>query len=184
VMAIASALFFVERAVVTVQKRRWSYVSCLFLIGLVFVGFFTWGGGPLTTFSPISLEDRKFTYVLDKSSIINVLKADQTVTILGPTVTIIDSPILPYYFIYGYLSPRISVEHNIVALNVSTDHYNYKLLNGICYPRFVLARLNTSEQQLLELILASPMDALTFFGNMNLIFNDGYISVERAYGSP
>jgi len=171
-LATALALFFIERVAVSIQRRCWGYVLCLSLIALVLVGFFTWGGGPLTNFSPISLEEKRLTSILDRSSIMNMLNVSQTITIL-------DSPNMPYFYTLDYLGPRIPMKRNLLALNLSIDHYDYKLLNGLYYPRFILQSASDLQESASQMVIGSSGDALTFFGNMSVIYSNGHILIEK-----
>jgi len=86
-------------------------------------------------FSEISRKAYETVQILEISKIEDLVKKSSYTRIV-----ILDTPTLPYYFVHSYLVPRIAREYFIIPLDPNLQHYSYRLINGLQYPRFVLAQ--------------------------------------------
>jgi len=99
---------------------------------------------------------------------------------------IIDSPSLPYYFIRDYIDPRLGIPYSVVAVEPEITYYNFRLINGLMIPRFILilhkaSLVNTSILPCGEVIVGEP-GSLTRLERVSVVYTTDMVSIGKVVG--
>jgi len=99
---------------------------------------------------------------------------------------IIDSPSLPYFFIKDYIDPRFGIPYSVVAVEPEVTYYNFRLINGLMMPRFILilqkaSLVNTSILPYGEVIIGES-ESLMRFERASVVYTTGIVSIGEVVG--
>jgi len=99
---------------------------------------------------------------------------------------IVDSPSLPYYFIRDYMDPRFGIPYGVIAVEPEKNYYNFRLINGIMAPRFILilqkaSLVNTSTLSCGEVIVGEP-GSLMRLERVSVVYTTDIVSIGKVVG--
>jgi hypothetical protein len=99
---------------------------------------------------------------------------------------IVDSPSLPYYFIRDYTDPRLGIPYNVLVVEPEITYYNFRLINGLMMPRFILisqkaSLVNISTLPYGEVIVGEP-GLLMRLERVSIVYTTGVVSIGKVIG--
>jgi hypothetical protein len=109
-------------------------IFSIILIALSLVAF--WGfslNSYRFHFSEFRDKGISYAYILDEINLVHLINLSKTLNLL-----IVDTPRLPYYYIRDYLAPRLPITYYVLPVEPHNLEYDYRLINGLYMPRFIL----------------------------------------------